>query len=138
MDNLSVKDRSTNMSKISSMDTRAELRVRSFLFKKGLRFRKNVATLPGKPDMVFNRRNVVLFIHGCFWHRHKNCNRTTHPKTNRAYWKRKFRTNMERDKRNSLALRRLGYKVLLIWECQTASVSKLESIFSKIVSMELK
>lgn len=101
--------------------TRPELVVRRALTELGLRYRLHAAALPGKPDIVFHAQRIVIFVHGCFWHQHANANcplRTT-PRSNRTYWNAKLRRNVLRDHSTKRALRRLGWKVVTIWECQT-------------------
>ncbi|MDX2208527.1 MAG: DNA mismatch endonuclease Vsr [Gemmatimonadales bacterium] len=115
-----VVDRATRsrmMSGIRSHDTKPELAVRSWLHRAGLRFRLHVRDLPGSPDIVLPRWGAVVFVHGCFWHRHRGCARAATPKTRRAFWAAKFRSNIERDERNRRALRRLGWRTRTIWEC---------------------
>ncbi len=119
------------MSGIRGKDTKPEIVVRSFLHRSGLRFRLH-AKLPGKPDLIFPRYRIALFVHGCFWHRHRDCGRAAIPKTRTGWWEAKFERNVARDRRNSRALRRLGWRVLTIWECETEDVSKLEMTAAKI------
>lgn len=109
--------RSRMMSGIRSHDTKPELAVRSWLHRAGLRFRLHVRDLPGSPDIVLPRWGAVVFVHGCFWHRHRGCARAATPSTRRAFWTAKFRSNVERDERNRRALRRLGWRTRTIWEC---------------------
>lgn len=118
MDHLSPRERSRNMSRIRASDTIPEVSLRSALHRRGFRFRKNVATLPGKPDIVLPRHRTVVFVNGCYWHRHKNCKRATTPKTNRSYWRAKFAANVRNDAIHTRQLRQLGWKVLVVWECQ--------------------
>lgn len=92
--------------------------LRSELHKKGVRFRKNVRELPGSPDIVLPKYSVVVFVHGCFWHRHEHCSRSTVPKTNTDFWIRKFRANTERDARKNTQLKEMGWHVYVAWECQ--------------------
>ena len=110
--------RSKLMSKIRGRDTSIERLLRSALHRSGLRFRKNVSALPGRPDIVFPRYRTVVFVHGCFWHRHKHCERASTPKSNRAFWRAKFSANQKRDQRVVRALLKLGWHVLVIWECR--------------------
>ena len=105
------------MSHIKSKDTAVEIKVRSHLFRQGFRFRKNVKSLPGKPDIVLPKYKTVIFIHGCFWHRH-DCKRATNPKTKVEYWEQKFKRNVENDKRHIEELNALGWKVIILWECE--------------------
>jgi DNA mismatch endonuclease (patch repair protein) len=135
MDHLTKEKRSWNMSQIRSKDTSIEKKVRSFFFKKGLRYRIHNKKLPGKPDIYFKKYNAVIFINGCFWHRHKNCKRCTNPKTNKKYWRDKFIKNTKRDKENYKKLRKLGFRVYVIWECQVSNEKRLEYLYYKIVDV---
>ena len=106
------------MSRIRSTNTAIEIMVRKYLFGKGFRYRKNVATLPGKPDIVLPKYKTVIFIHGCFWHRHEGCKYATTPSSNSEYWQTKFSRNIENDKKHVQELNNLGWKVITIWECE--------------------
>lgn len=117
-DVLSKEQRSWNMSRIRSRDTQIEMRVRKHLFNKGFRYRKNVASLPGKPDIVLPKYNTVIFVHGCYWHRHENCKYSTTPKTRAEFWNEKFNRNIANDKKHQKALRDMGWHVIILWECQ--------------------
>ncbi|MCC6246006.1 MAG: DNA mismatch endonuclease Vsr [Gemmatimonadaceae bacterium] len=112
--------RSRMMAGIKGSDTTPERLVRSHLHRAALRFRLHGRDLPGRPDIVLPRWETVVFVHGCFWHRHKNCPNAATPSSNRAFWNRKFRENMARDARNVAALRRLGWRVYVVWECRTS------------------
>ena len=105
------------MSRIKGMDTSIEIRVRKWLYHHGYRYRKNVSALPGKPDIVLNSYNTIIFIHGCFWHRHPNCKNATIPKTRTEFWKAKFERNVFNDNKNKEELEKRGYQVLVLWEC---------------------
>ena len=118
MDTLSPQQRHDCMSKIHSTSTKPEIRLRKELWRKGFRYRKNVSTLPGKPDIVLPKYKTVVFVNGCFWHFHQECNRFVWPEDNADYWKKKITGNIERDKRNHKALREAGWKVIVVWECQ--------------------
>jgi DNA mismatch endonuclease (patch repair protein) len=107
------------MSRVTAKNTTPEIRVRKAAHALGLRFRLHRRDLPGTPDIVFPSRRTVLFVHGCFWHRHPKCPKASIPKTRTKYWEEKFRTNTARDKKNRAALERLGWKVRVIWECET-------------------
>jgi DNA mismatch endonuclease (patch repair protein) len=132
VDHLDVKARSINMSHIKSKNTKPEIRIRNILRVNGLKFRTNDKKLPGKPDIVLTEYQKIVLVHGCFWHRHKNCKRTTVPKTNTAYWRKKFKDNQERDKRIKRKLLKLGYKVFVIWECQIRDKNKMSVLIYKI------
>lgn len=110
--------RSRMMSGIRSKDTRPERAVRSGLHKEGLRFRLNVAGLPGRPDIVLPRWNAVVFVHGCFWHRHPECRFCYTPKSRVEFWRRKFRENVTRDRRVVKELTSDGWKVHVVWTCE--------------------
>ena len=117
-DSLSPEKRSWNMSRIHSKDTSVEVKVRKYLFSKGFRYRKNVSSLPGKPDIVLPKYRAVVFIHGCFWHRHQNCKRAATPKTHLDYWLPKFQRNIENDAQNYEELKQIGWKPIIVWECE--------------------
>ena len=117
MDSLSAEKRSWNMSRIRGKDTSIEVKVRKYLFSKGFRFRKNDKRLPGKPDVVLPKYNTVIFVHGCFWHRHPGCKDTTTPKTKTEYWLNKFEKNVANDNAHREALEAAGWNVITLWEC---------------------
>ena len=116
-DNHSKEVRSMNMSHIRSKNSKPEELVRKYLFSKGFRYRKNVKTLPGCPDIVLPKYKTVIFVNGCFWHKH-DCPRFVWPSTNEEYWRPKIMGNVERDKRNLAELQQLGWTVLTVWECE--------------------
>ena len=118
-DRMTKEQRSKNMSHIRSKDTSIELKVRKYLFFLGYRYRVNYKELPGKPDIVFTKKKIAIFIHGCYWHGH-NCNsRYAHvSKSNTDYWNTKIQRNQERDKRNIEQLEKDGWKVIVLWECE--------------------
>lgn len=124
MDVMSPRARSRLMAQVKSKDTGPELRVRCLVHSLGLRFRLHDRRLPGTPDLVLRRHRAVIFVHGCFWHRHE-CARATMPKSNLKYWTEKFAANLQRDRRHAAALRRLGWRVLTVWECQTDDERRL-------------
>ena len=113
------------MSKISSKDTKPEILVRKFLFSKGFRYRINVKTLPGKPDIVLPKYKTVIFINGCFWHGH-NCKKGKLPSSNIDFWRKKISNNKSRDDKNSDLLIKLGWKVIIIWQCEISNVNNRE------------
>jgi DNA mismatch endonuclease (patch repair protein) len=118
MDHLTKEERSANMGKIRSKDTLPEMRVRKALWRMGYRYRLYYKSLPGKPDIVITKQKIVIFVHGCFWHRHENCIEASRPKTNSEYWETKINKNIERDKKHQEEIKQLGYKVFIIWECE--------------------
>ena len=118
MDKLSKTKRSWNMSRIPSKNTKPELFVRKLLFKNGYRYRLNDKKLPGKPDIVFKNKKKVIFVHGCFWHRHQNCKYSTNPKTNISFWKKKFLQNKKRDELIYSKLDEIGWSYFVVWECK--------------------
>jgi DNA mismatch endonuclease (patch repair protein) len=116
-DTHSKETRSFNMSKIRSKDTKPELKVRKYLFSRGFRYRVNVKKLPGKPDIVLPKYKTAIFVHGCFWHGHKDCRYFVVPKSNQSYWLPKIERNIIRDKEATVKLTGLGWHVLEVWEC---------------------
>lgn len=110
--------RSYNMSQIKGKDTKPEVLVRQFLFSKGLRFRKNDKRYPGHPDIVLPKYKTIVFVHGCFWHLHEGCRYAVMPLSNVAFWKKKLYDNRARDYRNQTMLTQMGWKVIIVWECQ--------------------
>lgn len=112
------EQRSYNMSRIHSKNTKPEELVRKFLFSQGFRYRKNDAKLPGKPDIVLPKYKAVIFVNGCFWHGHEGCHYFVWPKNNAEFWKEKITGNIQRDKHNHQLLANQGWRVIEIWECQ--------------------
>jgi DNA mismatch endonuclease (patch repair protein) len=127
------KKRSEIMGKIKSRNTRPELAVRKALAKMGYRYRLHDRRLPGKPDIIITSIKTVIFINGCFWHQHSGCKRKAMPKTNRDYWETKLLNNVNRQRRDIRALRKLAWKVHIIWECQTANEDLLARRLSRIL-----
>ena len=135
-DNHSKEVRSMNMSHIRSTNSKPEEIVRKYLFSKGLRYRKNVRTLPGKPDIVLRKYKTIIFVNGCFWHKHV-CGRFVMPSSNIEYWTKKINRNVERDKSNTEQLEAQGWRVLTIWECQLKKKSaddNLRALYEKIIN----
>ena len=133
-DNHTKEQRSHNMSRIRSKNNAPEEKVRKFLFSKGFRYRKNDKNLPGCPDIVLPKYKTVIFVNGCFWHKH-NCKRFVWPSSNEEYWKKKILRNVERDEINIKELKELGWKVLVVWECELkkATIDKrLETLVDEI------
>jgi DNA mismatch endonuclease (patch repair protein) len=122
--------RSALMSRVRQRGTEAELAVAAALRRLGVHYRLNVTSLPGSPDFANQRMKWAVFVHGCFWHRHTGCKRATIPKTNEDFWRDKFLTNRMRDARAIRDLRRLGFRVALVWECQTEDPARLAARLS--------
>ena len=112
------EQRSYNMSRIRSKNTKPEEMVRKFLFSKGFRYRKNDTRLPGKPDIVLPKYKTVIFVNGCFWHGHEGCRYFVWPKNNAEFWEEKITGNIQRDKHNHQLLANQGWRIIEIWECQ--------------------
>ena len=132
MDRISPEKRSWNMSQIRSNDTTPELMVRSFLHRHGFRFRLHVKKLPGHPDIVLQKYKTVIEVRGCFWHQHKGCKVAHVPGSNTSFWKKKFLRNIERDKKNEAALKKLGWRVLIVWQCELKKDGFLDALSDKI------
>ena len=128
MDSLTKEHRSWNMSRIRSTNTKPEMLVRSFLHRNGFRFRLHVKELPGHPDIVLPKYKTVVEIRGCFWPRHPGCGKTTTPTSNTVFWNKKFKQNIARDKKNESALNALGWRVVVVWECQLHNSETLEQL----------
>ena len=136
-DTLSPEERSDRMSRIRGSDTRPELLVRRYLPGLGVRYRLHPARLPGRPDLLLPKHGVAIFVHGCFWHAH-SCQQGRVPGTRSQFWQDKFEANRVRDARNARALRRLGWRVLTIWECSLSKASTrskaLDTLVRKILA----
>ncbi len=124
-DTLSPRERSERMSRVRSTDTKPEMRVRRLVHGLGYRYRLHVRELPGTPDLVFPSRRAVIFVHGCFWHRHENCALARLPKSRLDFWRKKLESNTTRDAAQQERLRELGWRVLVVWECQLGDTTKL-------------
>lgn len=133
MDTLSEERRSWNMSRIRSKNTKPEVLVRSLLHRMGYRFRLHVSSLPGTPDLVLPKYKTVVFVHGCFWHRHSGCKYSYTPKSRLEFWMRKFEKNIEVDRRAAKELEELGWRVLVIWECELTDTETLVKRISAIL-----
>ena len=116
------------MSQIRSKNTKPEEIVRKFLFSKGFRYRKNDKKLPGKPDIVLPKYKTIIMVNGCFWHKHEGCKYFVWPKNNAEFWKEKINRNIERDYINQLELRNLGWKVIIVWECELKKAVREERL----------
>jgi DNA mismatch endonuclease (patch repair protein) len=137
-DNFTTEKRSEIMRQIHSENTSPEVRVRKFLYKRGLHYRINVKSLIGKPDIVIRKQMTVIFVHGCFWHGHSckigSGNRI--PKQNHEYWNKKIEGNIKRDKENEVKLKKLGWNVIKVWECQSISEQSLSSLLGSLFNMK--
>ncbi|MFA6970695.1 MAG: very short patch repair endonuclease [Gallionella sp.] len=125
MDTVTIERRSAIMRLVRSKDTGVELKVRSLVYGMGYRYRLHSKDLPGKPDLVFAGRKKVIFVNGCFWHGHKLCKRARIPDANREYWVAKIARNAQRDQEHLIALRTLGWRSLVIWECELRDAAAL-------------
>lgn len=137
-DNLSSEDRRKNMSHIRNKNSKPEELVRKYLFAHGFRYRKNVAKLPGKPDIVLPKYRTVIFVNGCFWHKH-DCPRFVWPTSNTEYWTKKILGNVERDQTNRKQLAESGWNILTVWECELKkdrAESTLEALVREIRNKE--
>lgn len=136
VDSLTPEKRSEVMARVRSKNSRPELAVRKIVFAFGYRYRLHARTLPGCPDLVFRPRRKVIFVHGCFWHRHANCILARMPKSHIDFWTTKLEGNRKRDERNKRALAREGWKVLTIWECQLRNAERLEARIRRFLDEE--
>ena len=125
MDRITAEKRSWNMIRIRGTDTQLLVRVRSIIHRLGFRFSLHRRDLPGKPDIVLPRHGAVVFVHGCFWHRHRGCANSVLPKTRPEFWAQKLSRNVDRDKHVRAALKKLGWRVLTIWECEVPDTERL-------------
>lgn len=123
------RTRSRMMASIGPTNTAPEVAVRRYLHAAGLRYRLHDKRLPGRPDIVLPGHRIAIFVHGCFWHRHPGCRYATTPATNAAFWKDKFAGNARRDKAKTGQLERQGWTVLVIWECETGDVNRLDRLY---------
>ncbi len=136
MDTFPPEKRSDIMRCVHSTDTTPERKVRSLLHKLGYRFRIHRPDLPGKPDIVLPKRRTVVFVHGCFWHRHQGCPRATTPASRQEYWLPKFRRTVDRDRKNQEELRQRGWNVVVVWECETKDLKeKLGNRISRLIDL---
>jgi DNA mismatch endonuclease (patch repair protein) len=134
MDIWSKKKRSEVMSNIKGKNTKPEMNLRSQLFRQGFRFRVHKKDLPGKPDIVLSKYKTAIFVHGCFWHYHKDCREGRIPQSNNAFWKAKLEKNVERDAKHKVDLEKLGWNVIIVWECEIEQslTAILEDVVCKI------
>lgn len=139
MDVHTKETRSYNMSRIRNKNTKPEELVRKYLFSRGLRYQKNVNKLPGCPDIVLSRYNVVVFVNGCFWHVHEGCKYFKWPKNNKEFWETKLSGNKKRDAENISKLKQLGWRVLVVWECELKKqfrTERLNKLFTEITGSD--
>ena len=129
------EQRSRNMSAIKSKNTKPEIKVRKVLHSMGYRFRLHRKDLPGSPDIVLPKYKTVIFVHGCFWHRHENCKYASAPKTRQEFWEAKFRENINRDKLNQENLSSKGWKIIVVWECE---INDKDFDLSRLFKNEIK
>jgi DNA mismatch endonuclease (patch repair protein) len=135
IDNLTLEQRRRTMQSIRSRDTQPELKIRQFLHRLGFRFRLHAAELPGKPDIVLRRYKTIVFVNGCFWHRH-GCSRSVIPKSHLDYWQPKLARTRERDVRANSALRKLGWTVITVWECEAGREAILRRRFRNLTKAQ--
>ncbi|WP_454018530.1 very short patch repair endonuclease [Azospirillum sp. Marseille-Q6669] len=133
MDRLSTEARSALMARVRSRNTSPEIAVRRLLHSMGYRFRLHRKNLPGSPDLILPKYMIAIFVHGCFWHRHAGCRRCSTPRSNVEFWEEKFRRNVARDARNTQLLGELGWRTVIVWECETKSVSYLRQKLGELL-----
>ena len=128
MDVHDSKTRSYNMSRIKGKNTKPEETVRKYLFSQGFRYRKNDKRLPGKPDIVLPKYKTVIFVNGCFWHKHEGCKYFVWPKSNSEFWKEKIESNIVRDKKQYEELKNAGWHVIIVWECELKKKQRMDTL----------
>lgn len=133
-DNLTKEQRKKAMSRVRQRDTKPEKIVRSLLHRAGFRFRKNVSSLAGKPDIVLPKYKTVVFVHGCFWHQHENCRKAARPASNSGFWNAKLDKNVARDKENIRQLKEAGWKIITVWECELSNVEKIDGLKERLLN----
>jgi DNA mismatch endonuclease (patch repair protein) len=134
VDRLTTAQRRLNMARIRGVDTTPERILRSALHRAGFRFRLHLRDLPGRPDLVLRRYSAVVFVHGCFWHRHPECLYATAPKTKAQFWADKLDSNRERDARQVKSLLQRGWRVLVVWECSLRKAAEREAVAARAIS----
>ena len=128
------EQRSRNMSAIKSKNTKPEIAVRKLLHSMGYRFRLHRKDLPGSPDIVLPKYKTVIFVHGCFWHRHENCKYASSPKTRKEFWESKFKANVKRDKEIQEKIKNIGWKYVVIWECEARNIESIEEKIKRFLN----
>jgi DNA mismatch endonuclease (patch repair protein) len=126
------------MAAIHSKNTTPELAIRKLVYAMGYRYRLHGKGLPGKPDLVFVRRRKVIFVHGCFWHRHRGCPRTSTPKTRPDFWQEKFDQNVRRDRRTEKSLKADGWEILTVWQCELRDLNKLTKRLNNFLDTQVE
>jgi len=134
VDHVDRKKRSLIMAAVHSEDTGPEMAIRRIVHSLGFRYRLHVRALPGKPDLVFPARRKIVFVHGCFWHRHGKCRYASLPKTRKAFWLAKFAANVERDRCAKRDLKKMGWAVLTVWQCELKKLEKLTGRLNEFLS----
>jgi DNA mismatch endonuclease (patch repair protein) len=134
MDNLTARQRSETMRRVHSVDTSPELALRRFLHRLGYRYRLHDPALPGKPDLVFPSRRKIIFVHGCFWHGHACPAGRNRPVSNTGYWGAKLARNQTRDRKHGRCLRALGWRVMVVWECQLANLDRIADRITRFLN----
>ena len=130
--------RSENMARVKNKNTKPEIYLRKLLWHRGFRYRINYKQLPGSPDIFIPRYNTTIFVNGCFWHMHENCMYSSIPKTNRDFWEKKLKTNVKRDTENYDELKKLGFNVIVVWQCEINKMKNDESILENIINKIIK
>ena len=128
------EQRSRNMSAIKSKNTKPEIKVRKVLHSMGYRFRLHSKDLPGSPDIVLPKYKTIIFVHGCFWHRHENCKYASTPKTRKEFWENKFRANVKRDLEIQEKIKNIGWKYVVIWECEARNIESIEEKIKRFLN----
>lgn len=130
--------RSENMARVKNKNTKPEIYLRKLLWHRGFRYRINYKQLPGSPDIFIPRYNTTIFVNGCFWHMHENCKYSSIPKTNRDFWEKKLKSNVKRDAKNYEELKKLGFNVIVVWQCEINKMKSDESILENIINEIIK
>ena len=130
--------RSENMARVKNKNTKPEIYLRKLLWHRGFRYRINYKQLPGSPDIFIPRYNTTIFVNGCFWHMHENCKYSSIPKTNRDFWEKKLKSNVKRDSKNYEELKKLGFNVIVVWQCEINKMKSDESILENMINEIIK
>ncbi len=138
MDRMTPEQRSRCMSKVKGINTKPEMIVRSFLHRRGFRFHLHRKDLSGKPDIVLPKYQTVIFVHGCFWHKHPGCRKSTIPKSNSLFWEKKLEENVKRDGKAREELEKAGWNVIVLWECRTQNEESLKKDLHDLLKKQHK